>query len=155
MKELWKPVPEFEEHYSVSNLGRVRRVGRRFIKPRPNNRGYLVIDFHVNGRAKTRLLHRTVAIAFLPNPKSLPEVNHLGSKGDCRAHKLEWRSPLGHKQQHMRDSQAGVNFDKSRGKWLARYSPQSKRSVYIGRFNTKKEAMQARKAAVATIPYVV
>ena len=45
--------------------------------------------------------------------------------------------------------------DKSRGKWLARYSPQSKRSVYIGRFSTKKEATQARKAATISITHVL
>lgn len=28
MDEIWKPVPEFEELYEVSNLGRVKSLGR-------------------------------------------------------------------------------------------------------------------------------
>jgi AP2 domain len=44
----------------------------------------------------------------------------------------------------------GVYFDKHSSKWRAHYSPEGK-IVYLGQaFNTYKEALAARKAAMAT-----
>lgn len=37
------------------------------------------------------LQHRLVALTFLPNPKSLPQVNHKNlNRADCRTRNLEW-----------------------------------------------------------------
>lgn len=165
MKEQWKPVPSYERLYEVSNLGRVRRKvaggGRigtqyktgRLLKPYPQHKGYLLVNLRDSGRNKVKALHRLVAEVFIPNPKHLPEVNHLGPQSDCRASRLEWRSSSGnmlHRQQH---SGRGVSFLKRINKWVARYSPAPGQEAWIGSFKTKREATQARAAAVATIPH--
>ena len=167
MKEQWKPVPDYEQLYEVSSLGRVRRKvmggGRsgtqykagRLLKPYPQHKGYLLVNFRDHGRNKVKALHRLVAEVFIPNPKHLPEVNHLGPKTDCRASMLEWRSSKGnvlYKQQH---SGKGVSFLKRINKWVARYSPAPGQDTWIGSFKTKGEAVQARAAAVATIPHIL
>jgi hypothetical protein len=94
--ENWKKIQGFE-NYSVSDLGRVRRdtPGRgtqpgRFIVGGENNNGYKLVCLSKNGKNKTLFLHKLVADAFIPNPKNLPEVNHLNGKDDNSAISLEW-----------------------------------------------------------------
>ena len=60
----------------------------RFINPCLNQRdGYYRVDL----RRKNYLLHRLLAIAFIPNPLNLPQINHKnGIKTDNRIENLEW-----------------------------------------------------------------
>jgi len=54
-----------------------------------DNNGYVRIYFKEG--QKIYYLHRVIAKAFVPNPKNLPQVNHLnGNKEDNRAENLEW-----------------------------------------------------------------
>lgn len=104
--EIWEKIPGYENSYEVSNLGRVKSLFRRtkngratrLIKEKikkqylmPN--GYLEIGLSLLGSCKRthNLVHRIVALAFIPNPDSLPEVNHkLGIRDDNRVSELEW-----------------------------------------------------------------
>lgn len=75
-------------NYSVSNDGQVRNDKRGNIRKNIlNNNGYYCITFN----KKRVSVHRLVAIAFIPNPDNLPEVNH---KDKCRINNqvdnLEW-----------------------------------------------------------------
>ena len=112
----------------------------------------------------TKLVHRLVAEAFIPNPLSLPEVNHKGSTRDCRAHMLEWRSRVGNMQHASKNEKfgknAGVYLEKRRGHWVARMWSGGRHGhgghcTYIGSFPTKREALAARRAAVKALPEVL
>lgn len=55
--------------------------------------GYMAIQLVVNGKQKKRYVHRLLAQAFIPNPKNLPQVNHInGNSLDNRLENLEWVS---------------------------------------------------------------
>ena len=83
MEEIWKPIGY--EGYEVSNLGRVKsykynKINGKIMKPYKATKGYLQIDLQLDGRKRENrvhlAIHRLVAMAFIPNPDNLPQVNH-------------------------------------------------------------------------------
>lgn len=91
IKEQWKPIDEFPI-YSVSNQGRVRNDKRNYILQGGYDRdGYRQVTISYNGKQYNRRICRLVALAFIPNPNSLQQVNHKdeNKENDC-VHNLEW-----------------------------------------------------------------
>lgn len=92
--EEWKDITGYEGLYQVSNLGRVKSIGYGKIKllnPGTVGNGYLMVILYKDGKHKTFLVHRLVALAFIPNTENLPQVNHKNEdKTDNRACNLEW-----------------------------------------------------------------
>ena len=78
LTEVWKDVVNYEGLYQVSNLGRVKGVKSQRILKASNsgNCGYEKVGIFKNGKVKYMSTHRLVAIAFIPNPDNLPQVNH-------------------------------------------------------------------------------
>lgn len=93
MTEIWRDIVGYEG-YQVSNCGRVRsfKSGEpRILKPIDNGGSYLIVNLYRDGKGKIQLVHRLVAAAFIPNPESKSEINHInGIKNDNRAENLEW-----------------------------------------------------------------
>lgn len=111
MKEVWRNVPikEYAHLYQVSNLGHVRSKDRwikqkngskafktgRILKPLSDGRGYLKVVLCNKPYRRRLFIHRLVALAFIPNPNNLPEVNHINeNKRDNCASNLEWCTRL-------------------------------------------------------------
>lgn len=104
MSELWVGIQGYEGFYQVSNLGRVRSVTRwsvnnggrqrlvgRIMRLGVNNPGYLFVFLCRDGRPKVHSVSRLVALAFIPNPSYLPQVNHKdGQRTNNHAFNLEW-----------------------------------------------------------------
>ena len=99
--EIWKDVAGYEGFYQVSNRGNVRSLARvdslgrkcrgRALKQGYSGGGYPQVDLYKNGKRKIRLIHRLVAGAFIPNPESLPQVNHIDEdKDNNNLENLEW-----------------------------------------------------------------
>lgn len=90
--ENWADVLEYEGVYEVSDQGRVRRVESGQIRvPGKRREGYLIVNLSKEGKTTTKIIHRLVAQAFIPNSYDKPEVNHKnGIKTDNRADNLEW-----------------------------------------------------------------
>ena len=92
MIEFWLPVVGWEDLYEVSNLGAIRRNGKK-LKPFVDKRyGYVIVSLFRSGKGKTCRLHRVVALSHIgPQPTERHEINHLdGNKENNQATNLEW-----------------------------------------------------------------
>lgn len=79
--EEWKEI-EGVDGYMISNLGRVMslKYGRKTILKggtAGDNGSYKNIKMNKDGKQYTRLVHRLVAEAFIPNPDGKKEINHI------------------------------------------------------------------------------
>ena len=82
MIEIWKDIPEWEDYYSVSNLGRVFSKKFNKIKAQTiNNNGYPRVDLFTNKnkeyRKKSIYVHRLVALLFVEGYKEGLVVDHI------------------------------------------------------------------------------
>lgn len=101
----FRPIPGFEGHYEVNEVGDIRSVERmiqrrgappmfvsgKMLRPFDGD-GYLFVKLNRPGRtAKTFAVHRAVALAFLGKPIGRNCVNHLdGNKQNNHPSNLEW-----------------------------------------------------------------
>ena len=104
--EEWRVIPNWER-YAVSTFGRVASLGLPYIqndilrcrKPQlmhpnlsHNNPPYLTVRLS-NGNYKTKnfVVHRLVALTFMPNPDNLPFINHKDENSlNNNVNNLEW-----------------------------------------------------------------
>ncbi len=88
---MWVTIKDFP-NFEINEHGVVRNAITHYVtKQRMNPGGYLYVEMSKDGKNYTRLVHRLVAIAFIPNPNNYPIVNHID---ECSVHNdvsnLEW-----------------------------------------------------------------
>lgn len=92
--EEWRDIKGYEGFYKVSNKGRVLKSNGHYMKPSRIWDNHFRVALSKNGERKAYLVHRLVALAFIPNPRNYPQINHKNENGlDNRAENLEWCSP--------------------------------------------------------------
>lgn len=104
--EVWKDVVGYEGIYEVSNLGRVRthkdkvthsvkhglrKWKQRILKQKVGkDRSYRIILWK-DKKEKTWLVHRLVALAFIPTVEGKDFINHIdGNRLNNSVENLEW-----------------------------------------------------------------
>lgn len=80
--EIWKPVIGYEGLYEVSSIGNVKSLNYRrnwiqkILSTVNNNDIYKRVTISKEKKEKCFLVHRLVAMAFIPNPLNLPLACH-------------------------------------------------------------------------------
>lgn len=107
--EEWRDIPGWEGFYQVSTHGQVRSLTReevtnnqwgqfkrvksgRVLKPQTRKDGYVTVRLKDRARGETYLVHRLVALTFLPQQQQHgQEVCHNnGNKADNSVANLRW-----------------------------------------------------------------
>lgn len=173
--EIWRKIPEFEQNYEVSNLGRVRSIHGYGGVPSGHikatnvcSKGYSIIKLYRDNKCFNDLIHRCVAKAFIPNPTSKETVNHIdGNKQNNCVENLEW---VTYSENHLHAFATGlrkpsknwlgkkfggtskyhnVTFDPTRNRWIA--SIKHNKKSYVKRFPVAKYAEQAEDMAALAV----
>lgn len=132
--EVARALIDLEDIYKVKNY-----------KWRVDNNGYALTD--INGTSKKLSLHRL--IMNCPDDKVIDHINHnkLDNRKEnlriCTQHQNTMNQGI---RSNNSSGVTGVYFDKSRNKWVAQIK-HNYRKIFLGRFNTKEEAIEARKQA--------
>lgn len=123
--ERWLPVPDYEDYYEVSSLGRVRSLDRR-VPTRGNGTrlvpgrilvlgtyddGHKHVTFSVNGKPRTFTVHGVVLAAFVgPRPEGL-QVRHFPDRDPAnnRLDNLIYGTPK--ENMEDRDEWHGTNYE--------------------------------------------
>lgn len=158
MKSIWKDVPGYEGLYQCDEIGRVKSLARVVIRtdghskpiketilaPQRHNHGYAQVTLCKDGDKRIWLVHRLIAMTFIPNPDNLPCINHKNQdKTDNRAENLEWctvayNNAYGDRVQRCAEKHRGL-----------RHSEEAKRRMSESRKNpsdeTRRRLSQAAK----------
>lgn len=91
-EEIWKDIDWYDDLpyiYQVSNKGRIYNKTRKvFLRTYEKQNGYLQVQLTKNHYC---MVHRLVALAFIPNIENKPSVNHKdGDKTNNCVYNLEW-----------------------------------------------------------------
>lgn len=108
MEEKWCKIKGYEDHYEVSDHGRVRSIDRvvehptagyvnrkgKEIKLKPHKDGYWVVTLHKDARRKNRMVHQLVLEAFVSERPEGCETRHLdGNPQNNYVGNLSWGTP--------------------------------------------------------------
>ena len=166
MIEIWKPIPNYEDKYEISDLGNIRSITRqvrtkgnsfrtiqgKVLRQQINHRGYLVLS--LSGKSiKTFTVHQLMGITFIPNFIKGTELNHIdGNKQNNALTNLE-KSNSSHNQLHAVRTGLTPKVGKSRfnnvtyvknprakKKWAASIRYAGKSSYGWKTFDTEEEA---------------
>lgn len=163
MKEIWKPIKDYEGFYEVSNHGQVRSLDRvimrsngckctvsnRILKPIINTCGYLYGNLCKPGFHKKFLVNRLVGLAFIDTNWKF-DFDHI-DRNKLNNHMTNLRPAT--RSQNQANSKIrkgtskfkGVRFknDQYRNKpWEAQIKINQK-NIHLGYFETEKEAALA------------
>lgn len=131
-EEIWRPVDDYQGRYEVSNLGRVRSVGRAFASTGHRKarfypgtflklslrKGYLSASLSWRHKLKHFTVHRLVCIAFHgAAPSHEHEVAHYdGNRLNARADNLRWATKLENEADKLRHGRRPMGEKTNRSK---------------------------------------
>lgn len=162
MNEEWKDIEGYEGLYQVSNKGRVKvlphlvRRGfctctcpEKILTPRKKDNVYLFVGLSKGSKKsqKQKYIHRLVASAFIENPLSKKEVDHIdGNRQNNNVENLRWVSRI----ENVRNPNT---IHKSNS--IVAIECWTKQGVYVGRFNTMTLASRETGVPLSTISNMV
>lgn len=159
-QEQWKPVPGYEGYYDVSDQGRVMSLARidasgnrrkpRILRPRPDRRGYLMVDLYRGGVQRTHKVHRLVLTAFTgPCPDGMEACHGDDRPDNNRLTNLRWDTSGGNAADRSRNRRPRTEC--SKGHLLAGenlyLTPDRRRECRACKRGARRESHPGKRAA--------
>jgi hypothetical protein len=152
LDEEWKDIPNYENIYQVSNMGRVKSLNRiienkkgqiqkykgKILSPRFSNRGYYQVNLSENNKPTLFSVHRLVMLSFV-GPSNLL-VDHIDR--NPKNNKLENLRYVSNQENTFNRGAKGYSYRKNLNKWVGCLRIKGE-SIYLGVFNTELEAKTA------------
>ena len=87
-----REIKGYEGKYLIDENGNIYSKNiNKLINHRENKAGYKIVDLYSNNQRKQLLVHRLVALTFIPNPNNYPCVNHKDQNvRNNNVNNLEW-----------------------------------------------------------------
>ena len=139
--------------YVIYNTGKVySEKTNKFLKPTKSKWGYSIVHLSLNNKGRSKYIHRLVGECFIgPRPSDL-DTDHIDrNKDNNNVTNLRYISKTRNNlnRNTLKNNQSGdvgVFFHKQTESWRAAIKVRSK-SVHLGNFLTKEEALFARGVA--------
>ena len=121
-----RDINEYGGGYKVNSSGEVfNRNGLKMSQKNDSKKRYKMVNLSCNGRKKMFLVHRLVALAYIPKEAGRTHVNHKdGNKHNNASSNLEWVSQsenlrhsyhvLGNKHKPCMQGKFGADHNKSK-----------------------------------------
>jgi hypothetical protein len=124
-EERWKPIPEYEGIYEVSDLGRIRRVKQskgaragRILNPQFDKKtGYVKVRLFKENKGETKNIHGLVALAFIGTRPEGHEACHMDDNklnnhlSNIEYHTQVWNLTSAHRNGLHPDHKPGKKLD--------------------------------------------
>lgn len=143
-----KDIAGYEGLYAIEEDGRVWSYKRnKYYIGTVSNYGYLRIGLVKDGIQKKYLLHRLIALAYIPNPYNKPFIDHINrNRTDNRIENLRWVTTMENNQniptRNTILNEDHIMFDKNRNRYRFRHQ---RNNIYHSRyFMTIQEAIEYR-----------
>ncbi len=158
MSEIWKELEGFSK-YKISNSGKIwSKHYNREMSLKPELQGYVRMELrNDDGKPQMLLVHRLVALTFIPNLEKKLTVNHKNhNRADNRVENLEWATVTEQNNHSRKASKEVTRLIGARAVW--RCSLDGKKIEYYETIQDAKEWVRKNtkynKAAPNTISKV-
>ena len=151
-KRVWKDIPGYEGKYQVSNIGQVRSLNYRgntgktkILKQDTGRDGYKRVVLCKDGKYKKYLVHRLVAMAFIPNPHNYPIINQKDENKTNNQYKnLEWctiqyNNNYGTHNEKISKTMKGKNTGKNNPFYGKQHTEETKKKISTAKKGKKRK----------------
>ncbi len=127
---------------------------KKFLKPRDNGRGYYTVHLCKDGKHIHFLVHRLVAIHYIPNPHNYKEIDHI-DRDKCNNHlyNLRWcdRQTNCQNTSFNKNNKLQIKNIQQKEKGYM-FQKMINGKVHSKRFKTLEEAIQYKEEYLANFP---
>ena len=151
--EEWRPVKGFEGYYEVSNLGKIYAIPRQYnggfgaicntggdymkVEENPYRGNRRTVVLCANGYKTAKYVSRIVAEAFIPNPYTKSDVDHILpiiDGGGDEAFNLRWVDRKGNMNNKMTKQRVDEN------RYKVKVSQYTKQGLLVKTFDSELQA---------------
>tara|TARA_R110000823_G_scaffold266995_1_gene387041 strand:+ start:231 stop:746 length:516 start_codon:yes stop_codon:yes gene_type:complete len=126
-------IPDFAKYF-ISKCGKIySEQSDKILKDRIHN-GYLQLKLCKDGKSYNKVIHRLVALTFIPNPKNKPCIDHKNRiRTDNRLENLHWVTKKENNQNVSKKATTlwqGVSYDESTNRFRAKWADENSKQCY-------------------------